>query len=102
MALHLVCVMGKSQLEAASAVGVSQRAISRLLQRVPVAEGDGAADESSGAALAETPIANKKRRSNGRPSLLTPDAATQIVAAFKEDPVGRRGRGEKGAVAARH
>ena len=94
-ALSAARTPGTSQLDAGAAANVSQPTVSRLLKRARTAagsSGDGAAD---GAELLVTPLHGDRRRSNGRPSLLTPAATTNVLAAFKHDPYGGVGAVQK-------
>ncbi len=86
---------GATQLQAAAEVGVSQKSVSRLLQRVGAAADSEAGGGGDGAELPETPLRNVKRCSSGRPSLLTPATAESIQQAFKADPFGGVGEVRK-------
>ena len=92
LVLHAVRERGVSQLEAGAAAGVSQQAVSRLLKRVRAAESASAGSEVEGAATPEAPVRKVKRLSSGRPSLLTPAAAADVLQAFKTDPYGGVGK----------
>jgi hypothetical protein len=86
---HYTLDLGRSQLEAGAAAGVSQQAVSRLLQSARAASGSGADAAGDGAELLVTPPrAAKKRRCGGRPSLLTPATAESVKQAYKKDPFG--------------
>ena len=95
LVVHNVGVRGMSQLEAGAVVGVSQKAVSRLLKRARAAEEGGAEGDAAGAALPATPQRNVKRRSGGRPSLLTPGKTAAVERAFKGDPFGGVGAVQK-------
>lgn len=88
LVLHHTLKLGRTQLEAAAAVGVSQQSVSRILQsaRAPADSGAGAADGSAEQLV--TPPRSVKRSRGGRPSLLTPASAASVTAAVHEDPFG--------------
>ena len=88
LVLDAVGVRGMTQLQAAAAAGVSQQSVSRLLQRVSAAESAAAGAAGAGAALPVTPLRNVKRRSSGRPSLLTTPVGVRVRQAFRSDPFG--------------
>jgi hypothetical protein len=88
LVLDVVSVRGTTQLQAAAAAGVSQQSVSRLLQRVSAAESAAAGAAAAGAALPVTPLRNVKRRSSGRPSLLTTPVGVRVRQAFRSDPFG--------------
>jgi transposase len=88
LVLHAVRVRGTSQLEAGAAAGVSQQAVSRLLKRDREAESASPQPGLEGAASPAAVVRNVKRRSSGRPSLLTGAAAADVLDAFKKDPYG--------------
>ena len=92
LVLHGVRELGVSQLEAGAAAGVSQQAVSRLLKRVRAEESTSLGSEDEGAATPEAPVRNVRRRSSGRPSLLTPAAAADVLQSFKSDPFGGVGK----------
>jgi hypothetical protein len=95
LASHLVRECYATQLEAAAAAGVSQQAVSRLLQRASTLSDGGAGSAAAGTELLVTPQHDATRRSGGRPSLLTPDTIASIQQAFKEDPFGGVGEVRK-------
>ena len=93
--LHAMATPGMSQLRAGAAVCVSQQAVSRLLKRVRTAPGSGGDGAADGAEPQVTPVRNVRRRSGGRPPLLTPAVAADVLAAFKHDPFGGVGAVQK-------
>ncbi len=63
--------------------------MSRFLTKHRASLDSSACSGSNSVQLPETPVRNvKKRRSTGRPSLLTPDIAAEVLRAVKEDPWG--------------
>ena len=91
LVLHAVRVRGVTQLQAAAEAGVSQQAVSRLLKRVSDAQDSGADSDADGAALPATPMRTGKRRSSGRPSLLTTPVRVGVRKAVRKDPFGNVG-----------
>ena len=83
--VHYTRTLGRSQLEAGAAVGVSQQAVSRLLKTVghDLGSSNEVDDE-----LPEMPQRATKRPFGGCPTLLTPAMAASVKQATKEDPFG--------------
>jgi hypothetical protein len=92
LVLHHKCDLGRTQLQAGAAAGVSQQSVSLLLKRV---RRDLGSNDDAGAELPVATLRATKKRSNGRPSLLTPAMATSVKQAIKRDPFGGVGEVHK-------
>lgn len=93
--VHAVHVRGVSQLQAGAEAGVSQQTVSRILKRTWAAASGGAEGGASAAELEDVPQRNVKRRSSGRPPLLTAEMAAHVRCEFAGDPWGGVGAVQK-------
>ena len=85
LVVHHVRKLGRTQLEAGAAAGVSQPAVSRFLKTIRSDMGSG---DDADAELSETALGAVKGHSGGRPSQLTPAIEASLKQAVKVDPFG--------------